>query len=187
MVQVAAETPFSGRLELTTTSLEQATSFIKKSAWDNGLASLPPDETGGRVVCRIQGRREALESLLASLGTMGQLVKNARLIVDTDRFTVPVIIESVTFPQVAGLLSQATTPQRLQVAKEMAMLNQFAREIRGREMQLAADQKLGNAFAELATTPRPWLAQGRKPSDTTPLEGDVQGMASLTIVLLSAQ
>jgi hypothetical protein len=189
--RLAAESPFSGRLELSTPSLTQAANIISASASDNDLSYfIKEDVSGTRTICRIVGSREKLEGLLTDLSAAGRNFKSARLIVETGRFADSVAVDSVTLPQVAGILSRSTNEARIQAAKDTATLNQFAREMPGHEIQAATGQRLDNAFSELSATAKPRLAQGKKPLDTTtPLkEEDTQVKASLTIVLLhSAQ
>jgi hypothetical protein len=189
VVQLAAESPFSGRLELSTASLTQAANLISASALDNNLGNyVKEDPSGTRMICRIVGSREKLEAFLTDLSAAGQNFKSARLIVETDRFADSVIVDSVTLPQVAGILNRNTTEGRVQAAKDTAMLNRFAREMPGREIQVATSQNLDNAFSELSAPLKPRLAQGKKDSDvTTPLKEEEQVKASLTIVLLSTQ
>ena len=189
VVHVAAAAPFRGRLELSTASLSQAASLIASDASDNGLnTEIDRDASGTRIVCRISGAPERIDGLLAALSAAGQNFKNARLLVETDRFADPVIIDSVTFPQVAGILNQNTEEARMQLAKNTAVLNRFAREMPGRDVQVATSRKLDNTVSELSAIPQPRLAQGRKNSDVTaPLKEETQVKASLTIVLLNAQ
>jgi hypothetical protein len=190
VLRVAANLPFSGRLELSTPFLNQAASSISTSAENNGLSYFSQSNSSGtRVVCRIVGSRERLDGLLADLNAMGPNFKAARLLVETDRFANPIAVDAATFPQVADILNQNTLQTRMQAAKDIAILNRFARQMPGREIQAATSQKLDGAISELSSIPWPKLAsQDRKyPTMVTPLEGETQVKASLTIVLLSAQ
>ncbi len=189
IVKIAAGAPFSGRLELATASLDQVYKAIRMNAEDNELSCFgPEDPAGSRVVCRLVGSPEKLEAFLTGLNGMSPYFGTARLLVETDRFAQPVIVDSVTLPQVAGLVNQNSAESRVQAARNMAVLNQFAREIPGREIQVATSRKLNNAASELVGTLKPLLAQGRtRPNGSTPPEeGEVQVKASLTIVLRSA-
>jgi hypothetical protein len=191
MLRRAANASFSGRLELSTLSLSQAEGVISKSMFDKGLVGvIEKDPSGTRAVCHIAGSREALDGLLADLNAAGQTFQTARLFVETDRFDDPIVVDSVTFPQVAGILNQNSEKARVQAAKDTAVLNQFAQEMPGREVQVATSQKLDHAAAELSASPRPWLAEPERkyPSGSTPLvEEETKVKASITIVLLHAQ
>jgi hypothetical protein len=190
-VQVAAGTPFSGRLEISVASLRQATDFISTCVEDNGLivGVIQQDPAGTGMICRISGPREGLSRLIDDLNGTGRNLKAVRLVMETDRFAEPVVVESVTFPQVSSILSQNTAQTRVQTARNIAVLNRVEREMPGREVQVATNEKLDSAISELASIPRPRLASQDKkyPHVFAPLEGETQVKASLTIVLLSAQ
>jgi hypothetical protein len=184
---VVADSRFSGRLELATASFTQADSFIKTSIEDNGLSGLiEPNPAEGRTVYRVSGNREKLNGFLADLDTIRANFRSARLIVDTDSFADPVVVDSVAPSQVAKIINQNTNTARVQMAKDIATLNKFAQEMPGREVRAATAENLDQTVAALSSIPRPRLAsQDRKyPTTQAPLEGVVQVKASLTIILL---
>jgi hypothetical protein len=189
VLAAAAHTPFSGRLELSTASLNQSISLITRSVEDNGLAVvIQPDSAPGRVVCRVSGSRQGIDRLLTDMSA-GQGMEVSRLCVDTGRFADPIIVSSATLPQVASIVRQNTPDARNQIAGNLAVLNQFAREMPGREIGAATSEKLDRTVSDWSGIPQPRLASPDKKysNNSTPLEGEVQVKASLTIVLLSTR
>ena len=178
---------FSGRLELRTAAFTQADAFIKATIEDNGLSDHFQAETrDGTRVYRIESSREGLNRLVADLGTIWQNFDSAAMMVDTERFGDPVLVQPVTSQQAAKIISQDSASACVAMARDVAVLNAFAREMPGGDLPPAADGDLGTTV-QLPAIPRPVFTSDdpQIKKTTTAPEGNVK--TSLTIVLLNTQ
>ncbi len=178
---------FSGRLELRTAALTQADAFLKASIEDNGLKGLAQVQTlPDRRIYQIECSREGLDRLVADLGTIWRNFESASLVVNTDSFTEPVVLESVTPRQTAQIIGQDSAEACVEAARRAAVLSRFAQAMPGREIlsTLENDQTMTIAAPEI---PRPRLASNDPESKA--IEASPQGgvQTSLTIVLLNTQ
>lgn len=178
---------FSGQLELRTAALTQADAFIKVAIEDNGLKGFTQSETmPDKRVYRIDCNREGLDRLVADLGTIWQNFESATLTVHADRSVDSIVVEPVTHRQTAQIISQDSAEASVQVARNTAVLNSFARAMPGRDILPAAgnDQTLMIATPEIPV-PREASNDPATKAIASPPEGGVK--ASLTIVLLNTQ
>lgn len=177
---------FSGKLELRTTAVNQADSFIKRAIENNGLKGFAQSQTlVDRRVYQIECSREGLDRLVADLGTIWERFDSATLTVNTDRFADPVVVQSVTSRQTAQIINQDSTAASAQLARSTAVLNRFAEAMPGRGILPASDdQTMTIAAPEI---PRPTMASNDPATKAivAPPEGGVK--TSLTIVLLNTQ
>ena len=184
---VVAGQGFSGQLELRTASLAQADAFIKAAIEDNGLKGFAEVQTlADRRVYRIECSREGLDRLVADLGTIWKNFDSAALVVHTDRFADPVVVEPVTVRQIMQVVNQDSAEASVQVARRSAVLNRFAQTMPGRDI-LSASESDPTVMIATPEIPRPRLASNDPATKAIPAppQGGVQ--TSMTIVLLNTQ
>jgi hypothetical protein len=176
-----AGTGFSGTLELRTASFAQADAIVKAAIEENGLAEQSEWEvlTGMRVY-RIDASQASVNRLVADLGDIWQNSESATLLVDTEQFADPVVIDEVTPEQTARIIDQDSTQASVTVAQEIAILNRFARGMPGPEV-------LSPQTIPLPEIPRPEMTGGDASAKAVPVPPEGKVKASLTIVLLNTQ
>lgn len=184
---MAARQGFSGTLELSTASFVQADSVVRRAIEENGLSDLSESEMrNGSRVYRIDTTRAGLNRLVADLGRIWQNFESATLMVQTESFAKPVVVEQVTLQQAAQIIDQDSTRASVALANEVVAFNSFAREMPGRGILPTAGDGLGRAV-QVPDVPRPIRTSDDVATKAipTPPEGKVK--ASLIIVLLNTQ
>ncbi len=183
---VVADAGFTGRLELRTARLVQADTFVARVIENSGLSGhAEPDLMGNRRVYQVTGSRESVNRLVASLSGVWQSFESAALQMEQpQRSGTPVIIESVTPEQAAGIVAQNSTEASLATATAYAVMNRMAKNMPGKEIRPLIQEEPGFLLAAL-NIPKP-RETGPDTSTATPQapsEGKAQ--VSLTIVLES--
>ncbi len=172
--------PFSGKLELRTSYLPAVVASINRAIEEN----IPPDEwiASGRnevkephtLVCS----RESFDLLLADLGNIWGKLNSATLFVDTEVFGEEVVVGAVTAEQIAGIVNQSDSEERIEVAKDIALLNNVSEYLPGREVLTALD----DTSVELITPPKPVMTGPKKTTIGTGSRKNVH----LTITVLDS-
>lgn len=178
---------FSGRLELRTAALTQADAFIKAAIEENGLMGFAELRTlADRRVYQIECSREGLDRLIADLSTIWKNFDSAALVVHTDRFTDPVVVQPVTVGQITQIVSQDSGEASVQVARSAAVLNSYAQTMPGRDIRSAFENDL-TAMIATPEIPRPRLASNDPAIKAIPAPPQDGVQTSMTIVLLNTQ
>lgn len=183
----AADSGFSGRLELRTALIGQAESFIKATIENNGLSGYAElQDLGDRRVFHLTCNAEALNRLVGDLSRSGESLQAVALAVDTERFGEPVVVEPVTLAQTAKIINQDSTEARIEAAKDIAVKNVFARATPGREIETMIDTSRDVGLPSL-DIPMPRLASNDPATKVIPAPPEGEMNASLTIVLLNTR
>jgi len=183
---MVADAGFTGRLELRTARLTQVDTRVAREIENSGLSGrLEPDLVANKRVYRITGSREGVNRLVASLSGVWQYIDNAALQVDRPGNSgVPVIVESITPEQAAGIVAQQSTNASIEAAAGYAVMNRMAKNMPGGEIRPLVPYDPSTLLAS-GSIPKP-IETG--PDTSTPIpparpEGKAQ--VSLTIVLQS--
>ena len=185
---VAADDGFTGRLELRTARLAYADSFVAREIANSGLSGVnESDVLGNRRVYRVTGTRESVNRLVASLSGVWQSFDGAVLQVDRpENAQTPVIVESVTAAQAAGIVAQNSTQATIEAAAGYAAMNRLAKNMPGREIRSLIQDDPGSLFAALSI-PMPKETGPDSSASATRVRPEGKAPVSLTIVLLAAQ
>lgn len=138
--RMVASSGFSGRLELNTSALNAVDAFIKNAIDDNGLtASINPERRQGRRVYSISCSREGLNLLLADLDNIWSKLDSATLFVNTEFFGVQTVVDAVKTKQIAEIAGRDNSEQRIELAKDFAVLNNMAEHMPDKEIRVAIE------------------------------------------------
>jgi len=185
-VKVAAG-GFSGRLELKTAALAQVDlyiDYIDKAIHNNGLSDcVVPTQVDGRKVYSLRCTKEGLNLLLADLDDVWQRFDSATLFVDTEQFGKPVVIDAVTAEQTAEVINQDDVKASVELAKDIAVLNNVAESMPGKDLLAAT----GDGGTSLITIPKPFLTWNKKTDKDLQSEGDDSQEVSLTIIVSGSE
>jgi hypothetical protein len=174
---VLAAAPFNGRLELKAAAYIEMYASINRAIEENGFVdclSRQRDDNGTTYV--LSCGRKGLNQLLAQLDKNWQKLDSAALFVQTDVFGEPVAVDAVTPEQVAQIVSRNTLEESIRLAKDFALLNDVAEQMRSKA--LFADDK----GPDLMAVPKPRLT-GPLPAETTRGPAADKANVSLVIVL----
>ncbi|MHC4243798.1 MAG: anti-sigma factor family protein [Planctomycetota bacterium] len=154
--------PFSGRLELQTNILPAVVGIINRAIEeyipsDEWIAS---DQSGLREPhsLSLMCSSDNFNLLLARLDDIWGKLDSATLFVDTEVFARKVVVEAVTAKQIADIVNQADSTRRIEVARDLAVLNNISEHLPGREILTAID----NTTVGLITPPKPVLTSNHK-------------------------
>jgi len=152
--------PFSGRLELQTSTLPAVVGFINRAIEENIPSDewVASDQSKSREPHSLICSGESFNLLLARLDDIWDKLDSATLFVDTEVFGRKVIVEAVTAEQVAGIVNQVDSTRRIEVARDFAVLNNISEHLPGREILAAID----NTTVDLITPPKPVLTEDTK-------------------------
>ena len=153
--------PFSGRLELQTNTLPAVVGFINRAIEENIPSDewVASDQSKSREPHSLICSGESFNLLLARLDDIWDKLDSATLFVDTDVFGRKVVVEEVTAEQIAGIVNQADSTRRIEVARDFAVLNNISEYLPGREILTAID----STTVDLITPPKPVLTWNEKP------------------------
>jgi hypothetical protein len=132
---VAAE--FYGRLVLKTGDFVRVDASVNRAIEDNGLLdyiSPTPRSLGEKGEYALGCSREALSLLLADLGNIWQKLGSATLFVETNQFGEQIVVNAVNAKQIAEIVKQDSLKERIEVAKNFALLNNMAELLPGKEL-----------------------------------------------------
>jgi len=175
-----AETKFTGRLELKTTSPAEVAAFINKAIEYNIPSgeryAAAPGKLGEShtLVCS----RQNLRVLLDELSTVWDKIDSAVLLVNTDQPQGQIVIDAVTPEQISEIAKQDDFQTQIKTAKFFAAMNNMTTLSPGKEVQVAID----NSTPALITIPKPVLTSSEKPVTTAGAAKEEQQVL-LTIVV----
>lgn len=172
-----AAAPFNGRLELKAAAYIEMDASINRAIEENGLVDcLSRQRDDNRTTYVLSCGRKGLNQLLAQLDKNWQKLDSAALFVQTDVFGEPVAVDAVTPEQVTQIASRNTLEESIRLAKDFALLNDVAEQMRSKA--LFADDK----GPDLMAVPKPRLT-GPLPAETTRGPAADKANVSLVIVL----
>jgi hypothetical protein len=173
---VLAAAPFNGRLELKTAAYIEMDASINRAIEENGLVDcLSRQRDDNRTTYVLSCGRKGLNQLLAQLDKNWQKLDSAALFVQTDVFGDPVAVDAVTPEQVTQIASRNTLEESIRLAKDFALLNDVAEQMRSKA--LFADDK----GPDLMAVPKPRLT-GPLPAETT--RGPAADRANVNLVIV---
>lgn len=176
-----ASTPllaFSGKLELKTSYPAEVNAIIGATIAENGLA----DSAGGirepnKRIHYLRFSREDLNSLLAGLDAVWPRLDSAKMVLDTEVFGGEVSVEAVTTGQIAEIIDQRSSEERVELAKDFHLLNTMAQNIPGGTIREAIEGEPSDLII-----PRPIITGPRKTSQS-PEKATEDKTIRLTITL----
>jgi anti-sigma-K factor RskA len=135
-----AASGFSGRLEFKTSSFAAVDAFIKSAIDDNGLsASISPERRQSRRVYSLSCTKEGLNSLLTNLDDIWSEINSATLFVNTEDFGDQIVVDAVTTKQISEIAAQYSPEKRIELAKDIAVLNSVKQHLPDKEIRLAIE------------------------------------------------
>lgn len=150
---------FCGRLELKTSNFAAVDAFVNRTIEENELSdSAGPLSQGDDGIYYISCNRLGLDSLLADLDDIWSKLDSATLLVDSEVFGKPVVVDAVTPEQIAEIAHQTGPEKRIEVAKSFAALNNMTERLPGKEIMVAIEGQ-GDS---LVTIPKPVLTGNSK-------------------------
>jgi len=179
-----AAADFSGRLELETSDFVRVDAFLNRAIEDNGLLDcLTSASLQDRKVYSLSCAKGHLNLLLADLGGIWQRFDSATLFVETEKFSEPVVVNAITAGQTTEILNQDSLKKCTAVAKDIAVLNNVAELMPGREVFAA----MGDNGPGLMTIPKPVLTWKKKMAKDLESPAEKTERVSLTIVLAGSK
>jgi len=175
---------FSGRLKLKTGALVAVDGFINRVVDENGLSDfVSVERQPGQSLYSLSCSRQGLNLLLADLQSIWQKCGSATLVVDTEQFGEPVMIDAITAEQIAEIINQDSPQRTIEVAKDFAVLNNMAELMPGKQILTAIDDKKAN----LITPPKPVFTEYPKKTKKAASQPDDKPEVSLTIVVIGSE
>jgi hypothetical protein len=182
--------PFTGRLELKTSSPSEVAAFLNKAIEYN----IPSDERTAAVSGKLREShtlicsRQNLRSILADLGTIWDKFDSATLFIETDRPEGQIVIDAVAPEQIIEIAKQDDFETQIKTAKYFAAMNNMAERSPGKEVLVAID----NSAPRLLTIPKPVLTSGvshpqaesEKPTTKPPAQAEDSRKVHLTITVV---
>lgn len=179
-----AEMEFSGSLELKTRDLVTVEAAINRAIEDNQLLEkVIPERQRNKSVYALSCSREALGLLLADLDNIWKRFDSATLSVETDRLGEQIVVDAVAAEQVAEIVKQDSLEERIELARDFAVLNKMAELSPGREVFAAID----DTKADLIAIPKPVLTSSEKAIKERSRQPEDDQRVSLTIVVVERQ
>ncbi len=170
---------FSGRLELTTSMLEQVGTVVNAAIRENGLAdSIGSVREPHQHIHYLRCSEEGLDSLLASLDGIWSRFDSAAMTLDTGVFTKPVTIDSVTADQINEIIAQDSDEKRLELAKSLDLLNTAVASMPGAEVLTAIE----GTPPDMPNISKPFIT-GPEDGTGTPRVAEADKTIRLTIIL----
>ncbi|UCE50519.1 MAG: hypothetical protein JSW47_10220 [Phycisphaerales bacterium] len=131
---------FSGRLELTTSKLQEVGTVVNAAIKENGLSDSVDDiSQPNRRIHYLRCSRQGLNSLLASLEPVWSKLDSATMVINTEVFDDQVSIDAVTTWQIAEIIDQESRDARIKLAKDFDMLNSLTEDMPGKTLRAAID------------------------------------------------
>jgi anti-sigma factor RsiW len=181
VVKPAEITPFTGRLELKTSSLPEVAAFLNKAIELNvpagrwtaaGTENLNESHV---LTCS----RQNLKTILDDLGTIWDKIGSATLFINTDRPQGQIVIDAVTPSQVIEIAKQDDFQTQIKTAKFFAAMNNITERSPGKEVLVAID----NSTPGLLTIPKPVLTSSEKPAAKPSAQTEDSRVVRLTITV----
>lgn len=172
---------FSGRLELKTDALLAVDGLINRLIDENGLSDfVSVERQPGQSLYSLSCSRQSLNLLLADLANIWQRFDSATLFVDTEQFSVPVMIDAITAEQTIEIINQDNASKSVEVAKDFAVLNNMAELMPGKQILTAIDDKK----VDLITPTKPVLTEFPK---KTKKAAEQPKEVNLTLVIIGGE
>ena len=177
-----AETEFSGRLELKTSSPSEVIAFINRAIEHN----IPSDERAAAVPGELREShalscsRQSLRLLLADLSNIWDRFDSAALFVETDRPEGQIVVDAVAAEQIIEIVNQDDFETRIKAAKYFATLNNMAELLPGKEVLTAID----DSRPGLITIPKPVLTSSEETIKKPPTRAEDSQKVRLTIMVV---
>jgi hypothetical protein len=174
--------PFTGRLELKTSSPSEVAAFINKAIEYN----IPSDERTAAVPGKLREShtlicsRQNLRVLMDELGTIWDKINSATLLVNTDRPEGQIVVDAVTPEQIIEIAKQDDFETQIKTAKYFAAMNNMAELSPGKEVLIAID----NSTLGLITIPKPVLTSSEKTIKKPSAQTEDNREVHLTITVL---
>ena len=144
---------FNGRLELKTAEFKGMDASINRAVAENGIVECTGVERlGDRTTYVLTCGRKGLNRLLGRMDKDWARLDSATLFVETDAFDQPVVVSAVTTDQITEITTQTTPENTVRVAKDLALVNNVAAQLRSRAVLVAS-----NKAADLIGIDRPRL------------------------------
>ncbi len=179
-----AEMEFSGSLELKTRELVTVEASINRAIEDNQLLEkVTPERQRNKRVYALSCSREALGMLLADLDNIWKRFDSATLFVETDELGEQIVVDAVAAEQVVEIVKQDSLEERIELARDFAVLNKMAELSPGREVFAAID----DAKPDLIAIPKPVLTSSEKAIKERPMQPEDDQRVHLTIVVVGSQ
>ena len=176
----SAALAFSGKLELKTSALAEVAAIINRVIEENDLSdSIGDVREANRRIHYVRCSREGLNSLLADLKGLWPNLDSATMFIDTELFGRQVTVDAVTTEQIGEIIDQDSYEKRIELAKDLAVLNSVAERMGGGEI-LAAIEGEGPG---LMTIPRPMITGGELPNAKPASETEAEKTVRLTIIV----
>ena len=176
----SAALAFSGRLELKTSALAEVAAIINRVIEENDLSdSIGDVREANRRIYYVRCSREGLNSLLADLKGLWPNLYSATMFIDTELFGRQATIDAVTTEQIGEIIDQDSYEKRIELAKDLGVLNSMAEHMPGGEI-LAAIEGKGPG---LMTIPRPMITGGELPNAKPTSETEAEKTVRLTIII----
>jgi hypothetical protein len=181
---VAGATKFSGRLEFDTDALIAADAVIKRAIEDSGLSGCATSRSlTDRRIYSLSCSKEHLNVLLTELAGSWGRFGSARLVVQTEEFGEPIVVESVATEQIAEIIAQESYEGCIEVAKDFAVLNSMARLLHRTEVSAVMHDRLVSRI----DIPKPVLTR-REEAATAPVSPDSEAKeVDLAIVIAASK
>jgi len=180
VAETAAALAFSGRLELKTNALAEVGAIINRVIEENDLSdSIGDVREANRRIYYVKCSREGLNSLLGDLEGLWPNLDSATMFIGTEFYGREVTVDAVTTKQIAEIIDQDSYKERIELAKDLGVLNSMAERIPGREI-LAAIEGQGPG---LMTISRPMITGGELPNAKPTGETEPEKTIRLTIIV----
>ena len=158
-IYTAAGTAFCGRLELKTNSFAAVDAFVNRTIEENELSDVTNtaqlQENG---IYYISCSRQGLDAFLEDLDDIWSKLDSATLMVDSEVFGKPVVVDAVTPEQIAEIARQNNTESRVETAKIFAVLNNVTEQLPSKGILAAIEGQNDSLMA----IPKPVLTGNSK-------------------------
>ena len=163
-----------------TSALAEVAAIINRVIEENDLS----DSIGGvreanRRIHYVRCSREGLNSLLADLKGLWPNLDSATMFIDTELYGREVTVDAVTTEQIGQIIDQGSHEERIELAKDLGVLNSVTERMGGGEI-LAAIEGQGPS---LMTIPRPMITGGELPGAKLVRETEAEKTVRLTIIV----
>lgn len=146
---------FNGRLELKTAEFMEMDASINRAIAENTLVECTDiQRLGDRTTYILTCGRKGLNQLMGRMEKDWARLDSATLFVETETFGQPVVVAAVTADQINEITAQTTASNTFRVAKDLALLNDVAAQLRSRAVLVAS-----NNMPDLIAVDRPRLTR----------------------------
>ncbi|MFA5239773.1 MAG: hypothetical protein WC476_08730 [Phycisphaerae bacterium] len=179
-----AETEFTARLEVKTSSPSEVAAFINKAI----EVSIPSDERAAigpklKDSHVLTCSRQNLKSFIDDLATIWDKFDSAKLVIQTDQPEGQIVIDAVAPEQIIEIAKQADFQTQMKTAKFFAVMNNMTELSPGKEVLTAID----DSTPRLITIPKPVLTSNEKPITKAAVGIEAEKKVLLTIVVAGSE